>query len=277
MDRPRSTHGRLAGVWLAGGRVAGPRITGGRVAGHRAIGGRVASRWLATGRVTGRLAPLCAAAALASIVLAACGNSQASGAASGASPSPTVAATVAGSSPAAAGSSPAASPGATATQVALCRDTASVTGLEIVRDQVVRVPVLQIGFPNQVTITSPVGARAVARALCALPLMPRGVFHCPALLFGTTYLLRFTAGGRRLPAVTIEATGCEVVTGVGPNRWVATSPGFWRVLGTAAHLRPPGQSVFSGDSHRGPICDPGGRVQASDCPALIQPGGVAVP
>jgi hypothetical protein len=199
-------------------------------------------------------------------MLAACGSSQVPGAASGPSPSPRVAATVAGSSAAA-------SPGATATQVALCRDTASVTGLEIVRDQVVRVPVLQIAFPDQVTITSPARARAVVRALCALPLMPRGIFNCPNLVAGTTYLLRFTAGGRRLPPVTIEATGCEVVTGVGPARRAATSPGFWRVLGTAAHLRPPGQSVFSGDSHQGPSCDSSRPEQANGCPALIQPAG----
>jgi hypothetical protein len=239
--------------------------------------------------MAGRLAPLCAAAALASITLAACGSGQVSGAASGAA-SPTVAATVAGSSTAAtaaaggpgatspAGGSPgAASPGTTATQVALCRDTVSVTGLEIVRNQVVRVPVLQIAFPDQVTVTSPVRARAVARALCALPPMPHGVFHCPALLAGTTYQLRFTAGGRRLPPVTIGATGCEVVTGAGPTRWVAPSPGFWRVLATAAQLCPPGRAAFSGDSHRGPICDPIRREQANGCPALVQPGGPAVP
>jgi hypothetical protein len=265
MDRPRSARGRVASGRLTAGRLAGCRVTIGRIAGHR----------LTTGRVAGRLAPLGAAAALASITLAACGSSQVPGAASGASASPTVAATVAGSSPAA--SPGAASPGPIATQVALCRDTASVTGLKIVRNQVVRVPVLQVAFPDQVTVASPARARAVARALCALPPMPRGVFHCPALLIGTTYQLRFTAGGRRLPPVTIEATGCEVVTGVGQTRWVTTSPGFWRVLGTAAHLRPPGRSVFSGDSHRGPICDPIPREQANGCPALVQPGGVAVP
>jgi len=214
------------------------------------------------------MVPLCAAA-LASIMLAACGSSQGSGAASGASPSPTVASTVAGSPGAA-------SPGATATQVALCRDAASVTGLKIVREQVARVPELQITFPNQVTVASPVRARAVARALCALPLMPRGIFNCPMLVVGTTYLLRFTAGGRQSAAVTIEATGCEVVTGVGPARRAATSPGFWRVLATAAHLRPPGRSAFSGDSHPGLSCDPS-REQANGCPALIQPGAMAVP
>jgi len=270
MDRPRSARGRIVGG-LTRGRVASGGLTGGRVASGGLTGGRGGRG----GQVAGRLAPLCAAAALASITLAACGSSQASGAASGASASPTVAVTVAGSSPAA--SPGAASPGPTATQVALCRHTPSVTGLKIVRNQVFRVPVLQVAFPDQITVASPASARAVARALCALPPMPRGVFHCPALLTGTTYQLRFTAGGRRLPPVTIEATGCEVVIGVGQTRWVTTSPGFWRVLGTAAHLRPPGRSAFSGDRHRGPICDPIRRAQANGCPALVQPCGAAVP
>ena len=263
------------------------------MAGGRVTTARIVGCGLTSGRVTGRLAPLCAAAALASITLAACGSSQASGTASGVSASPTAAASVAGSSTAtspAATSAPAASPGAASpgitTQAALCRDTASVTGLKIVRNQVVRVPVLQVGFPGQVTVASPAGARAVARALCALPPMPRAVFGCPALLIGTTYQLGFTAGGRRLPPVTIEATGCEVVTGVGPTRWATTSPGFWRVLATAAHLGPAGRSAFSGGIHTGPICDPVRREQANDCPARVsarvqparvQPGGVAVP
>jgi hypothetical protein len=246
MDRPRSARGRVAG-----GRPTGGRLTGGRVTG---------------GRVACGLASLCAAAAVASIVLAACGSSQVPGAASAASPSPTVASTVAGSSATA-------SPGATAMQVALCQRTASVAGLVIVRNDVVRKPVLQIAFPDQVTVASPARARAVARALCALPLMPHGIISCPNLAVGTTYQLRFTADGRRLPAVTIEATGCEVVTGVGSARWVSTSPGFWRGLATAAHLTPPDRSVFSGDSHPGPSCDSSRPDQASDCPALIQPAG----
>jgi hypothetical protein len=246
------------------------------VAGH----GRVAWRGWAEGR--GRLVPLFAAAALASITLAACGSSQAPGAASGASATPTPTATATGTgtgtaAATAAGPPAAASPGATATQVALCQHTASVTGLEIVRNQVVRRPVLQIGFPNQVTVASPARARAVARALCALPRMPRGIFSCPNLVAGTTYLLRFTASGRRPGPVAIQATGCEVVTGVGPARQAATSPGFWRVLGTAAHLRPPGRSAFSGGSHPIPSCYPRLPEQANDCPAVIQPAGVAVP
>jgi hypothetical protein len=255
MDRPRSARGRVAGGKLTGGKLTGGKLTGGKLTG---------------GRVAWGLAPLCAAAAVASIVLAACGSSQVPGAASGASPSPSPSPTVATT---VGGSSATASPSATAMQVALCQRTASVTGLVIVRNGVVRVPVLQIAFPNQVTVASPARARAVARALCALPLMPHGIFSCPNLAVGTTYQLRFTADGRRLPAVIIEATGCEVVTGVGSARWVSTSPGFWRVLATAAHLTPPDRSVFSGDSHPGPSCDSSRPDQASDCPALIQPAG----
>ena len=200
----------------------------------------ITSRGAVSGRAAWAPRLLWSAAALAAIMIAGCGSIHASatGAASGTSPkaSPTP-------SP-----SPSVSPGAAATQVALCQHTATVTGLEITRNHVIRVPQLQIAFPNQVTVTTPADARAAARALCALPLLPRGVFHCPNLTVGTTYLLRFTADGRRLPAVSIEATGCEVVSGVGPARWAAKSPGFWRTLATAADLSPPGRTVFTGGS-----------------------------
>ncbi len=220
-------------------------------------------------RVTTRGALLCAAAALVPVMLAACGSSQAPG--TGAAP---------GTSPAASSASPSPSPSASATQAALCQDIAAVTGLEIMRSHILRVPQLQIAFPGQVTVATPAQARAVARALCALPLFPRGVIHCPAQLAGTTYLLRFTADGRPLPVVTVEATGCEAVTGVGPSRWASTSPGFWRVLATAANLSPPGRTPFSGESHAGPACPPSSPSrpdQINGCPALAQPSGVAVP
>jgi hypothetical protein len=216
--------------------------------------------------VTGRAAALPAAAALASVLLGACGSVPAS----------TTAGALAASPKPSAAPSPAVSPGAAATQAALCLHTASVTGLEIERNHVARVPQLQIAFPDQVTVATPAGARAVARALCGLPAFPRGVINCPAQLAGTTYLLRFTADGRRLSAVTIEATGCEAVTGVGPVRWAAKSPGFWRTLATAADLSPPGRSVFSGSSLG---CQPASSRpdQNNGCPAETKPGSVAVP
>jgi hypothetical protein len=207
---------------------------------------------------------LCAAAVLAAIVLAGCGSIPASstGAASGASPSPKPSA------------SPAVSPGAAETQAALCQHTATVTGLQVVRNRMKLVPQVQAAFPAQVTVDT-ARARAVARALCALPLLPKGVLNCPALMVGTTYTLRFTADGQRLPAATIEATGCEVVTGVGPARWAAKSPGFWRTLSTTLNVSPPGRAAFTGGGM--PNCQPSNRPdQANGCPAQTKPDTGAV-
>jgi hypothetical protein len=224
---------------------------------------------------------LCAAAVLVPVMLAACGSTtgSATGAtgagSSGSSPSPSASASASASpspSPSPVGSS------ALATQAVLCHDTSTITGLVIVREGILRVPQVQTPFPHQVTVTTAARAREVARALCALPPKPSGVIYCPALLAGTTYQLRFTADGRQLPAVTIESTGCETVTGVGPDRWASNSPGFWRVLATAANLSPPGRTVFSGDS-QGATCPPSSAQpdQHSGCPGTLQPGGVAEP
>lgn len=218
----------------------------------------------ATGRRAG-WAGVLLCAALAAIVLAGCGSISASstGAATAASPK--------------ASPSPSVSPSAAATQVTLCQHTATVTGLEIMHNHVMRVPQLQIAFPSQITVATPPRARAAARALCALPLLPAGVFHCPNLTVGTTYLLRFTADGRRLPAVSIEATGCEVVSGVGRARWAAKSPGFWRTLATVANLSPPGRTAFTGGGTSS--CQPisSRPDQTSGCPAQTKPDSAAVP
>src|SRR5271170_7482515 len=217
------------------------------------------------GTRTGR-ALRCAAVALGPVaaglvLLAACGTTPAPG--------------TAGAAPARASGSPgAASAGGSSgsAPVALCRNTAAVTGLRIVRLRGIHVPEAQTAFPGQATAVSPARARAVARALCALPAMPRGILNCPALFPGTSYQLRFTAGGRLLPVVTIEATGCATVTGIGPVRR-AVSPGFWRVLATAAGLSPPGQAVFGV-----PGCQPSGAaIKISGCPGLSQPGSAVQP
>jgi hypothetical protein len=228
-----------------------------------------------TGRVASRVA-LCAAAAAVPVMLAACGSTtgSATGAASsGSSPSASTA-----PSPSPLPSPSPASSSALATQAVLCHHTAAVTGLVIVRTGLLRVPQVQAVFPHQVTVATAAGAREVARALCALPRKPSGVIYCPALLAGTTYQLRFTADGRQLPAVTIESTGCETVTGVGPDRWASNSPGFWRVLATAAKLSPPGRTVFSGDS-QGATCQPSSAQpdQHSGCPGTLQPDGAVAP
>jgi hypothetical protein len=259
MDRPEATSRRAASGTAASGSEVDGKAASGKAVGRTAVDSRAVGRGAAWGRVW-----LCAAA-LAAIALAGCGSIPASstGATSAASPKP---------SP-----SPSVSPGAAATQVALCQHTAAVTGLEIIRNHVLRVPQLQAAFPPEITVTTPARARAAARALCALPAFPRGVVNCPALIVGTSYLLRFTVDGRLLPAVSIEATGCEVVTGVGPARWAVKSPGFWRALATVSNLRPPNRAVFSGGSISS--CQPASSRpdQINGCPALTKPNSVAAP
>jgi hypothetical protein len=121
---------------------------------------------------------------------------------------------------------------------ALCREAAAVTRLEVVRSHGFKVRELQPAFPSMVTVTNQALIRDVIRALCALPVTPPGVYHCPALLLGTAYSLRFLVGSRPLPLVTIDSTGCEAVTGVGPARRV-TSAGFWQVLSAVLGVRTP--------------------------------------
>jgi hypothetical protein len=208
-------------------------------------------------RRNGSWALVCAAA-LGVMVLAACGS---------------VHATV---SPAASGHTSSvppvssAPPGAGSSQSApLCREAATVTRLEVVRNHGYKVPELEPAFPTMVTVTNPALLRDVIRALCALPVLPPGVYHCPAMLLGTAYTLRFSVGSRPLPLVTIDETGCETVTGVGPVRRV-TSEGFWQVLSKA---------IGSG-TRSGPGCRPPSTrtTKTYACPEVARPGaGVVAP
>lgn len=83
-------------------------------------------------------------------------------------------------------------------------------------------------LPRGITIADVRQVRALAVALCALPLMPSGL-HCPAALGGEV-LLRFAAGGQDFQAVRIQNSGCRTVTGVGPTRWWSESPQFGQLL-----------------------------------------------
>jgi hypothetical protein len=105
----------------------------------------------------------------------------------------------------------------------------------------------QFTFATQLTVTGAQQARAVARALCALPPMPAGTFHCPVDL-GINYQLIFDAGDSKLAPVDIDATGCEQVHGLGTVRWIARSPAFWRVLAAAAGIAPADHATFVGTS-----------------------------
>jgi hypothetical protein len=143
-------------------------------------------------------------------------------------------AAVAGCGPAApAGSGPAGSPGGTVpAHLALCADPGAVSQVEIARIP----PLSQLQGPPKlrwkaitIRVTDPARARDLGRAVCAAPTMPSGTFHCP-LNRGGGVQVSFTASGRRLPVVQIQGTGCERITGAGPVRWVARTPGFWMTL-----------------------------------------------
>jgi hypothetical protein len=141
------------------------------------------------------------------------------------------------SSPASAASPASASPASDGAggSAGLCSDPASVTRLVVSRVTALPQNHLHFAFPAGVTVSSPARARAVARAVCGLPLMPRGPMSCPADL-GLSYRLSFAAGSRSFPVVTIMTGGCAVVKGAGPVRWTARSPGFWAVLAHAMGL-----------------------------------------
>jgi hypothetical protein len=97
-----------------------------------------------------------------------------------------------------------------------------------------------------ITVGDPAKARALARLICGLPAMPKGILSCPADVGGWAggYQLVFVAGGRHLAPVTVRASGCETVTGAGPGeaRWAGRTPGFWTTLSRLTGIRAPAHS-----------------------------------
>jgi hypothetical protein len=137
---------------------------------------------------------------------------------------------------------------ATATAAGLCAAASEVNSITVRRAGAGTVNHFRFRFPRQIVVTHPQQVRAVARAVCALPRMPRGVFACPAD-FGISYRLDFAAAGRRLAVVTVDPGGCEQVVGAGPARWAEKSPGFWRVLNRAAVVPGEGPGGCGGAGH----------------------------
>ena len=169
------------------------------------------------------LALLPPTAALAGVALAACG-SHVTG--NNGSITATPAATVSGGS-------------------GLCATTQSVQRLSIRRTNSLPQNHEHFTFPAHVNIGDPGTVRAVAKAVCDLPPMPLGGFSCPAD-WGITYTLSFVAGGTNSPAVTIDATDCQTVRGLGRVRWVARTPAFWPMLGQAMNIPHADAATFRG-------------------------------
>jgi hypothetical protein len=111
----------------------------------------------------------------------------------------------------------------------LCGQAGQVTRLVVKRGGRILGLRRQSAFRVKGTVTDPAKARSVAEAACALPPMPSGAMSCPADS-GLTYRLLFGISRRELAPVSVDATGCGEVKGLGQTRWTGRSPGFWRTL-----------------------------------------------
>jgi hypothetical protein len=82
---------------------------------------------------------------------------------------------------------------------------------------------VRVAQPAGITIADPARVRAVAAALCGLPVMASTHMKCP-VIDGGGYRLAFFDGGRMFPPVMVEITGCRrLVSGLGPARQVSGS------------------------------------------------------
>jgi hypothetical protein len=104
---------------------------------------------------------------------------------------------------------------------------------------------MRFSFPKEMTVTHSASVREVAEALCALPVFPGGM-HCPMDL-GIVYHLAFSASGQRFRTVSVDATGCQIVRGMGTLLWVGRSPRFWSTLGEAMRLTHADNATFRGE------------------------------
>ena len=151
-------------------------------------------------------------AATALIGLAACGSATADGAAP---PASTTAAARSSSQPATGASTP--------TGGSLCSDGRTAD----------RVVVSGSAAPRQVTLHGATQVQAMVAALCGLPAMPPGQ-HCPAASADSDSVrLVFVAGELSFPPVSVQESGCYVVTGLGATRSWSPSSAFGRMLSEA--------------------------------------------
>jgi len=135
--------------------------------------------------------------------------------------------------------------GAAAVQQSLCKSIGRLDRLVVRRVDAFPQNNTHFSFPAVTVVEEVASVRDVAKVLCALPRIPNTMMSCPADL-GITYRLSFTAPEETIPTVVVSATGCETVLGIGPSRWVGTSPNFWRRLGEDMGLASPTWATFRG-------------------------------
>jgi len=125
-----------------------------------------------------------------------------------------------------------------AKDTALCRAVPTLTRMTFMLStrppsQRVR-EVLPAGF----TVRDRATVRQLAALLCALPAVPPGHMACPNNM-GASYRMFFAAGGRGFGIVTVEVSGCRVVTGLGPPRSWSTSTALEQALSQHFGIRFP--------------------------------------
>ena len=140
--------------------------------------------------------------------------------------------------------------------VSLCKSIGQVDHLVVRRADEFPPNGIRFSFPAVSVVTEVASVQDVAKVVCALPRIPIGFMSC-AIDLGIRYRLGFTAPDETFPAVVVSATGCETVRGIGPIRWVGTSPEFWHRLGTAMGLPNPTWTTFRGTGVSSAEASPG--------------------
>ena len=138
------------------------------------------------------------------------------------------------------GSGPTSDPGSLS-----CRSLSGFNRLSVDRRDGFPQNHLQFTFPADVTVVDPSSVQSVAAALCALPAAPSVTHLCP-LDLAISYQLWFSSGRSTTSPVTVEAGGCNTVTGLTPERTALGTPGFWSVLGTALNMPEATGATFAG-------------------------------
>ena len=104
-----------------------------------------------------------------------------------------------------------------AKDTALCRAVPNLTRMTFMLSTRPPSQHLREVLPAGFTIKDRTTVQQLATLLCALPAVPPGHLTCPNDM-GASYRMFFAAGGRGFGVVTVEVSGCRVVTGLGPPR-----------------------------------------------------------
>jgi hypothetical protein len=116
-----------------------------------------------------------------------------------------------------------------AKDTALCRAVPKLTRMTFMRSTLPPTMHTREVLPAGFSIKDRATVRQLATLLCALPAVPPGQMACPNDM-GASYRLFFVAGARSFNEVTVELSGCRVVTGLGPPRSWSTSTALQQAL-----------------------------------------------